>query len=684
MCVELEIDSGYIDTLHTMLAESPAGTVSPGEITGVVASRQRVELALLCSIVAATTFRLHVDLLRALLKALAEKEHLLSIYDRGRYWHLRGFAAWRLDEDWIATCRGFYRSIELLGSLTDQQQRAYLGRTWNSYAQFMHHQGRFHEARFAFERALDYKRDTHDEADRGFTLGNLGRVCLDFGDFDAAFRYLHEDLEIVQRTPATPASVEIQLLSELGQCALKRNDIDSAERYYRRSAELADLQQRTPGQVFSSIGLGRAALASGQIGKACDHLQEARNASASGPVTGPLENELKSIAWFLEAEIHHAAGDYASAISAFEKARDYYECVSTTMPAEIAQLLYRLSGSYLASGDAFQGALLMREALDRIDATGLDARRAEIEERLRKEFPQVWMLHAAGRFIGQEQIDRFLDQAGQSGFRGETQEMTILFSDIRGFTALSESMPPDRLVEVLNDYFTRMTRCIEHFGGVVDKFNGDAIMALFPDSDRQTACCQALQASLLMRAELDFFNLEQEESGVQIECGIGLHAGPVVSGLIGSPQKRSYTVIGDTVNTASRLEGMTRQLGAGILLSEEVKQATGTSRLLLRPLGKFSPKGRKQSVMVYDLLGQDDSSLWTEGLREEVNGCRRYCDYLYSDKVEPAMKALESLADSCGDTEREQGYRFIHRLIGDTVKGNGGKHLREGFALNRK
>ncbi len=206
---------------------------------------------------------------------------------------------------------------------------------------------------------------------------------------------------------------------------------------------------------------------------------------------------------------------------------------------------------------------MLRDALRLLDATAMDSLRETNEQELKETSQEVWLLHSTGRFLGQGQIDLLLSQAGQRGFRGGGEDMVILFSDIRGFTSISEKLTPEDLIVVLNDYLAHMTRCIERFDGIVDKFIGDAVMAIFPpDEEGISGVERAALTALMMRAELEHFNHTIPDNTPRFEMGIGLHAGPVVAGLIGSPQKRSYTAIGDTVNTASRLEGMTKPLGA--------------------------------------------------------------------------------------------------------------------------
>ena len=183
------------------------------------------------------------------------------------------------------------------------------------------------------------------------------------------------------------------------------------------------------------------------------------------------------------------------------------------------------------------------QALQHLDATEAEQLRAQIEAKVRQRFPESWLLHTTGRFLGQEHIAFLLEHAGRSGFRGDTQDVVILFSDIRDFTHISEGFraDPGALITFLNDFLGHMTLCVERCHGMVDKFIGDAVMAVFslpvphPDTDAE----RAVLAALMMRDELERFNRKLPPGTPHIATGIGLHTGPVVAGLIGSPQKRS-------------------------------------------------------------------------------------------------------------------------------------------------
>lgn len=183
--------------------------------------------------------------------------------------------------------------------------------------------------------------------------------------------------------------------------------------------------------------------------------------------------------------------------------------------------------------------------------------------------------------------------------RGRKLPVCVLFSDIRDFTTLSERLPAEEVVALLNRYFARMTAAVHRHGGTVDKFIGDGLMAFF-GAPNPLACASAnaLAAAHDMLLALAELNTQLAAEGrAPLAIGIGLHSGEAVIGHVGSPERHAYTAIGDTVNTAARLEGLSRQLGYPVLCSGTVAEAVGRLQALV-PLGPQALKGRSP-IAVY-------------------------------------------------------------------------------------
>lgn len=194
--------------------------------------------------------------------------------------------------------------------------------------------------------------------------------------------------------------------------------------------------------------------------------------------------------------------------------------------------------------------------------------------------------------------------------KGERKDVTVLFSDIRGYTTLTENMEADKVVEMLNAYFETMVESVFHFEGTLDKFIGDALMAVFgAPLPLQNHAWAAVQSALDMRQRLFRFNHERRnQSQPEIRIGIGISSGAVVSGNIGSQRKMEYTVIGDGVNLSSRLEGVTKEYGCDIVLSEHTYEFC-KDKIWVRELDRTQVKGKREAVNLYELIGSKETPL---------------------------------------------------------------------------
>lgn len=206
------------------------------------------------------------------------------------------------------------------------------------------------------------------------------------------------------------------------------------------------------------------------------------------------------------------------------------------------------------------------------------------------------------KFHGSVITDTLMDQEDLR--KGKSCEAVVFFSDIRGFTDFSNNKSPEEVVSMLNSYFEVMVGIINKHGGVVDKFVGDAIMAVWgaPNSTPDDAR-NAVMACLEMRKALAVLNEERIANGEStIMIGMGLHAGPVVSGTIGSNDRLEYTVIGDTVNTASRIESSTKAFGTDLLVSEEVVNKI-EDEFLFNVAGSTKVKGKPEPLKLAKVNG---------------------------------------------------------------------------------
>ncbi len=211
-----------------------------------------------------------------------------------------------------------------------------------------------------------------------------------------------------------------------------------------------------------------------------------------------------------------------------------------------------------------------------------------------------------GRFLPEYVVRQMLENPDSFKLGGVNQKITVLFADIRGFTRLSEHAEPEKVVQLLNKYFSAMTDIIFAHGGTLDKYLGDGLMALFgaPTATPDDAT-NALNAAVAMQRRLMGINADLREEGLpEVAIGIGLHTGEAVVGYIGSERRSEYTAIGDTVNTASRLES--NSTGGQILLSDAASQAAN-SRYPLIPREPIAVKNRVQPVPLFEVQWQQST-----------------------------------------------------------------------------
>lgn len=222
------------------------------------------------------------------------------------------------------------------------------------------------------------------------------------------------------------------------------------------------------------------------------------------------------------------------------------------------------------------------------------------------------IVKAIQRYLPKRVTDKILLNPDGVRVEGERRPVTILFGDLSGFTAMSETMDPEQVVEVINQYFDRMVEIAERYGGHIDKFMGDALMVLFGapvahEDDALRACLAAIE----MQEAMQQFNREQR-TGINLAMSIGINSGEVVAVNVGSKSRMEYTVIGDNVNLASRLEGVA-QANETVIGENTYRQVKGRVRLKKLPPVKVKGKAKPQNV--YLILGRLDAEGRTAGLR---------------------------------------------------------------------
>jgi adenylate cyclase len=257
-------------------------------------------------------------------------------------------------------------------------------------------------------------------------------------------------------------------------------------------------------------------------------------------------------------------------------------------------------------------------------------------------------LRSFSYYVPRDLVRAMLESGQEAALQGQTREMTVYFSDIAGMTSMAESMVPDQLVQLLSRYFDEMTQVIAAQDGTVDKFIGDAIMAFWgapaPTADHAARACEAALWSQRKLAEL---RAARDVPGLaNIHARIGIATGDVLVGNVGSHDRFNYTVMGDTVNLASRLEGLNKLYGTQILISDATGQAL-REWIVARPVGVAQVKGKRQCVEVWEplCLASEDDAVARELTRMFVQGLGAYLERDFRGAAEQYKAALRLRPD---------------------------------------
>ncbi len=305
----------------------------------------------------------------------------------------------------------------------------------------------------------------------------------------------------------------------------------------------------------------------------------------------------------------------------------------------IFALLYFGGSWYLYQKDYFISPL-WQILLIFILGLGITAFRFWWEERDKRKLRNIF-----GRYVSPDVVARIVDQ-GDIKLEGEERELSIMFTDVRGFTSISEKLSPQEVVSLLNSYFTPMTGLVRSAEGTLDKFIGDAIMAFWnAPLTIENHAQKAVQTAINMLEELENINIGIKENyEIELNMGVGIHIGPAYVGNMGSTDLTSYTVIGDAVNLASRLEGLCSKFGFRIIISGEVVEKIENNAI---PVANLRVKGRAIPIEIYTVFSEREAALFKEELDEYLEAYKLYKICIETkDRVslEKAIILFENLA----------------------------------------
>jgi class 3 adenylate cyclase len=261
----------------------------------------------------------------------------------------------------------------------------------------------------------------------------------------------------------------------------------------------------------------------------------------------------------------------------------------------------RVQGLKVGADDYLTKPYNPRELMERVRAR---LRAKQETDDLRKM--QQIIRETFTRYVSPSVVERLLDDPTQVKLGGTLQDVTVLFADLEGFTSMSEQTSPERLLMILNQYLTMIVESVLRYGGTIDKFLGDGVMALFNTPLHQPDhAVRAVQTALRVRRTLPTFH-QQFEPVYRMRINFGIHTGSAVVGNVGAPQLMDFTAVGDSVNLAARLQKMAE--GGQILISSATYDAIGehiaTRPIVARSIGSMKLKGRVEEVMTYEVLDE--------------------------------------------------------------------------------
>ncbi|MGV8119019.1 MAG: tetratricopeptide repeat protein [Candidatus Xenobiia bacterium LiM19] len=451
--------------------------------------------------------------------------------------------------------------IFLAGGFREESSMVY-----DSLGQQSFEKGDLEEALYSFRESLRIKEETGDRYGLAITWGNMGRAYLAMADYDEALHYFEKDLDYARS--AGDRYGEMVMLNNTGRTRVLMGDFDGGKSNLEKSLDIAVSISSRLWETLNRKDLATASLECGEINKAEQYLDAIRQfVDTNG--SGSLKAEM----CMLESQRSSQKGDREKALALCRDAASLYQ--ELEIPHELIRTHMRLGTLYLEGGERDKALEVFEDSLERAERLKAPWLVKAFEKLIHSVGEEEWIRIRLRRYLGREVLDEVLTGAEQSALGGTRQKVTILVSDIRGYTEYSEHRNPEEIVAMLNDYFSLMVDVIVEQKGTIDKFIGDAIMSYFGApityGDDSTKAVKAAQG--MMEALEKYNRIRAQNKEAPIKMGIGIATGEAVVGNIGSYRRRDFTVVGHTVSKAFVL--CSRAKSGQILTSESTWEENG-------------------------------------------------------------------------------------------------------------
>ncbi len=549
--------------------------------------------------------------------------------------------------------RFYYKALKCADQLGEEN---YKGRIYDCLGRAFGDKGLFKEAYQYYNLSLNNKESMNDLQGLAMTLGNKGRLHVNAGEYEKALDCFSQDLNISKQTKDTIG--QVIMTSQIGEVLLRQGNVEEALRYYKDSLNLSEKNNNAYGIGFALIGLSNCYIDLNSYDDLENTLQRVYD-----------EYHDRKGFEIIDALYHKVKGKYAEIRANFGDAEDeYIKCLNhlleNPVSIELGLIYERLAVINQKKGDEEKFKEYIINAVKKFEETNSFAHLKRVLDRLKATDIKEWLLYKFEGFLGRNVIQYIL-KTDTIEHTVKKVYSTVLFSDIRDFTTFSEKISPEDLIETLNDYLSVMTNVILKYGGEIDKYIGDAIMAVYNSEDKQETAMSSLISAWHMINELYLFNktlIDKKKKPIRI--GIGIHSGDVIAGTMGSSYRKNYTVIGDVVNTSSRIEGLTKKYGLSILLGEDTYDlCQHRDDMHFREIDKVLMKGKNKPVLVYELFKMGNLT------EDEKDILKLYNKSLNDYKNRDFEKALDGFDKLCEMYKEDKKSAKLFSIYAGRCKG---------------